>query len=168
MIRILSSFTLFLSTLGPIGQKCPAPGTFGSLAGVLLLFLISSLTRLPYCEISPFFIPLIIIGIPICTQAEKMLNKTDPGEVIWDEFTTVPLVFWVLPNNLLFDFSLQSMFWPFVGLVLFRIFDIQKPFGIKRIQHFKSGLGIMIDDVLAAIYSAVILFLIFTFSLSFF
>ena len=58
--------------------------------------------------------------------------------------------------------------WFFLGFGLFRLFDIFKPLGIKRIQHTGKGLGVMIDDVLAAFYSAITLHLIFTFSLSFF
>ncbi len=95
----------FFATLGPIGKKCPAPGTFGSLAGLLLVLLLSWSTQLPLITISLFFVPLIFLGIPLCTQAEKSLGK---------------------------------------------------------------GFGVMIDDVLAAAYAAGLLYLTFTFSLSFF
>ena len=159
---------LFLATLGPIGQKCPAPGTFGSLAGVLLLSILFFTTNLSFLQIGLVFIPLIILGIPLCSQAEEITGKSDPGEIIWDEFTSIPLVFLGLPNSISRENAQEITFWLILGFVLFRIFDILKPLGIKRIQHIGRGLGVMIDDVLAAMYSAIALHLIFTFSLSFF
>ena len=159
---------LFLATLGPIGQKCPAPGTFGSLAGVLLLSILFFTTNLSFLQIGLVFIPLILLGIPLCSQAEEITGKSDPGEIIWDEFTSIPLVFLGLPNSIERENTLEITFWLILGFVLFRIFDIIKPLGIKKIQHIGRGLGVMIDDVLAALYSAIALHLIFTFALSFF
>ena len=159
---------LFLATLGPIGQKCPAPGTFGSLAGVLLLSILFFKTNLSFLQIGLVFIPLILLGIPLCSQAEEITGKSDPGEIIWDEFTSIPLVFLGLPNSISRENTLEITFGLILGFVLFRIFDIIKPLGIKKIQHIGRGLGVMIDDVLAALYSAIALHLIFTFSLSFF
>ena len=158
----------FLATLGPIGKKCPAPGTFGSFAGVLAVLLLSWSTQLPLLTIGLLFIPLILIGIPICTKAEKSIGRADPGEVIWDEFTSIPLVFIGLPNSISLANPKEMLIWLAVGFIYFRIFDITKPLGIKRIQHIGKGLGVMIDDVLAAVYAAGLLHLTFTFSLSFF
>ena len=84
---------LFLATLGPVGQKCPAPGTFGSLMGLLTVVVLTYTTELSLWDIGMLFIPLLIIGIPLCTKAEEILGKTDPGEIIWDEFTAIPLVY---------------------------------------------------------------------------
>ena len=159
---------LFLATLGPIGQKCPAPGTFGSLAGVFLLSILFFTTNLSFLQIGLVFIPLILLGIPLCSQAEEITGKSDPGEIIWDEFTSIPLVFLGLPNSISRENTLEITFLLVLGFVLFRIFDILKPLGIKKIQYLGRGLGVMIDDVLAALYSAIALHLIFTFSLSFF
>ena len=61
----------FLATLGPIGKKCPAPGTFGSFAGVLAVLLLSWSTQLPLLTIGLLFIPLILVGIPICTERSE-------------------------------------------------------------------------------------------------
>ena len=159
---------LFLATLGPIGERCPAPGTFGSLVGLLLVVFLFLTTTLSFLEIGLVFIPFIILGIPICTLAEKITGKSDPGEIIWDEFTSIPLVFLGLPNSIPKENTAEIIIWLIIGFVLFRIFDILKPLGIKRIQHVRQGLGVMIDDVLAALYAAIILHFAFTFSLSFF
>ena len=159
---------LFLATLGPIGRKFPAPGTFGSLAGVLLVAIMFFTTNLSLLQIGLIFIPLILLGIPLCTHAEEITGKSDPGEIIWDEFTSIPLVFIGLPNSISRENTMEMMFWLILGFGLFRFFDIFKPLGIKKIQHIGRGLGVMIDDVLAALYSSITLHLIFTFSLSFF
>ena len=158
----------FLATLGPIGKKCPAPGTFGSFAGVLAVLLLSCSTQLPLLTIGLLFIPLILVGIPICTEAEKSIGRSDPGEVIWDEFASIPLVYIGLPASISLVNPREMLVWLVVGFIYFRIFDIIKPLGIKRIQHIGKGLGVMIDDVLAAVYAAGLLHLTFTFSLSFF
>ena len=158
----------FLATLGPIGKKCPAPGTFGSFAGVLAVLLLSWSTQLPLLNIGLLFIPLILVGIPICTEAEKSIGRSDPGEVIWDEFASIPLVYVGLPASISLVNPKEMLVWLVVGFIYFRIFDIIKPLGIKRIQHIGKGLGVMIDDVLAAVYAAGLLHLTFTFSLSFF
>ena len=158
----------FLATLGPIGKKCPAPGTFGSFAGVLAVLLLSWSTQLPLFTIGLLFIPLILVGIPICTEAEKSIGRSDPGEVIWDEFASIPLVYLGLPASISLVNPREMLVWLVVGFIYFRIFDIIKPLGIKRIQHIGKGLGVMIDDVLAAVYAAGLLHLTFTFSLSFF
>lgn len=158
----------FLATLGPIGKKCPAPGTFGSFAGVLAVLLLSWSTQLPLFTIGLLFIPLILVGIPICTEAEKSIGRSDPGEVIWDEFASIPLVYVGLPASISLVNPKEMLVWLVVGFIYFRIFDIIKPLGIKRIQHIGKGLGVMIDDVLAAVYAAGLLHLTFTFSLSFF
>jgi phosphatidylglycerophosphatase A len=158
----------FLATLGPIGKKCPAPGTFGSFAGVLAVLLLSWSTQLPLLTIGLLFIPLILVGIPICTEAEKSIGRSDPGEVIWDEFASIPLVYIGLPASISLVNPREILVWLVVGFIYFRIFDIIKPLGIKRIQHIGKGLGVMIDDVLAAVYAAGLLHLTFTFSLSFF
>ena len=158
----------FLATLGPIGKKCPAPGTFGSFAGVLAVLLLSWSTQLPLLTIGLLFIPLILVGIPICTEAEKSIGRSDPGEVIWDEFASIPLVYVGLPASISLVNPREMLVLLVVGFIYFRIFDIIKPLGIKRIQHIGKGLGVMIDDVLAAVYAAGLLHLTFTFSLSFF
>ncbi len=158
---------IFLATLGPIGKKCPAPGTFGSIAGLLTVVFLSWQLNVSFFYISIFFIPLVIVGVPICHKAEQILGFDDPGEVIWDEFTSIPLVFIGLPIEEKWNGSVENIIWLILGFLLFRLFDIKKPLGIYHVQKYKKGIGIMIDDVLAAIYSGFTLYLIKTFSLSF-
>lgn len=73
----------------------------------------------------------------------------DPGPVVWDEIATVPLVFVLAPA--------ASGWWLAVGFGLHRLFDITKPWPCRRLERLPGGLGIMADDVAAAGYAAVVL-----------
>ena len=156
-----------LSTLGPLGSKLPAPGTFGSIAGILVFYGLIWFTSLPPIFIVGIFIILFVLGIPLCTRAEILLNKSDPPEVIWDEFTAIPIVFIFCLEDLNLESLNRSLLFLCVGFILFRIFDIAKPIGIQKLQSLPNGLGVMIDDLAAALVSACLLYLLKTFSLSF-
>ena len=67
-----------LSTLGPIGSKLPAPGTFGSIACILVFSILIWFTSISSIYILSFFVILFVLGIPLCTHAEIVLNKSDP------------------------------------------------------------------------------------------
>ena len=136
-----------VATLGPVGMKLPAPGTWGSLAG-LLYFTI-------------FFYPLGLVGTLLVTagasylavaftgEAAARMGREDPGEVILDEFVVMPLCF-------LGWHAFGRAGWPtwavlLAGFALFRFYDILKPLGIKRLQSWPAGWGIVVDDVAAAL-----------------
>ena len=156
-----------LSTLGPVGKNLPAPGTFGSLAGLVVFCFLFWFSPLSPIGIMILFSVLFIGGIPLCTRAEVLLGKEDPPEVIWDEFTAIPLVF-VFCLDELNSFSITKvLFFLTMGFILFRIFDIAKPIGIKKLQNLPKGMGVMIDDLAAALISALLLYVLKTFSLSF-
>ena len=156
-----------LATLGFIGKKLPAPGTFGSFLGTIFFLIILCSTSFSNWEISIMFSFLFVLGIPLTSRAELILKKVDPSEVIWDEFTAIPFVFIFCLEKLRAFPNMESLVLVSLGFVLFRIFDILKPFGIKRIQRLHGGIGIMIDDLVAALFSALILHFIGTFPLSF-
>ena len=163
----MNQLILALATLGPIGKKLPAPGTMGSLVGLFCYALLVLGFGVSAEWVAFFFIPLFLIGIPLCSRGEVLLNRNDPGEVIWDEFCVIPFVF--LP---LFDFwqepaSLETIVWLIIGFALFRFFDITKPCFIRSIQKLPGGWGVMLDDLLAALISALVIWLLKTFSLSF-
>lgn len=131
----------------------PAPGTWGSLAGLLLAIFLWKLTA---C--TTFFVILTLIaftlGIYICEKASHDLGVHDDGRIVWDEIVAILLIFCVLP-----EYS-----WLYYGLtfLFFRLFDILKPFPIRYFdQHLKGGLGIMFDDILAAIYAIAALYLVY-------
>jgi phosphatidylglycerophosphatase A len=118
--------------------------------------------------VSLLFLPLFLLGIPLCTKAEKILGKSDPGEIIWDEFTVIPFIFLLIPDKFGAENQIESFIWLLAGFLIFRFFDILKPLGIKRLQALPGGMGVMIDDLVAALFSYVTLFAAKTFPLSFF
>jgi phosphatidylglycerophosphatase A len=164
----MNQLVLFLSTLGPIGTRLPAPGTMGSIFGTLLYAYLTLGIGWSAELVALAFVPLFLIGIPLCSRAEILLDRSDPSEVIWDEFSVIPFVFLPLSQPLQEPISQESCLWLGIGLILFRIFDILKPSIIRTAQKLPRGLGVMIDDLLAAGVSALVLWSAKTFSLSFF
>jgi phosphatidylglycerophosphatase A len=93
----------------------------------------------------------ILLGVPLCSRAARDLGgQKDPGAVVWDEIATVPLVFLLIPQA-------GSWLWLVVGFALHRLFDISKPWPCRWLERLPGGLGIMADDVAAALYAAIVL-----------
>ena len=129
------------------------PGTVGTLWGIPLAWVVM---QIPSVELQvAACIVLSFAAIPVCEKAEQKLGKgKDPGCIVADEFMTLPIVYLGLP------------FTPPVilaGFVLHRIFDILKPPPIRQLQGLKGGIGIVIDDFLAALFALVINHLLFRF-----
>ena len=125
-----------LATLGPVGRRLPAPGTFGSVIGLLVFAGITSIWVGEEGSITPIiihcsFVLLALLSIPICTKAELILSKEDPPEVILDEFVAQPLVFIGVPLSFQQDSILPSLLLLACGFILFRFFDIVKPFNYR-------------------------------------
>lgn len=126
-----------------------APGTFGSLMGILIYWPLSNLAIHLKCLI---ILTFFLIGISICGKTGKAIGVEDHSSIVWDEIVAIMLVLTFTPN---------SLFWWAIAFILFRIFDIFKPFPIRQIeQRVGGGLGVMLDDLLAAIYSLLVLSLI--------
>lgn len=130
----------------------PAPGTWGSLAGLIITIFLWQLTA---C--STFFWGLTLItfiaGCYICQRTSEDLGVHDDGRIVWDEIVAIFLIFCALPQYN----------WLYYGLAfgLFRLFDVWKPQPIRYIDnHLSGGLGIMFDDILAGIYTLISLHLI--------
>ena len=128
----------------------PAPGTWGTLASVpiyLLLLKILPAGFLPY-----FMVVLVsfIVGVYLCGKTARDVGVHDHGAIVWDEFVG----FWITMTMIPFMWSNLIL-----GFVLFRLFDIVKPWPIKLLdKHVHGGFGIMVDDVLAGIFAWAILY----------
>jgi phosphatidylglycerophosphatase A len=135
---------LFSSVFGLGYIKC-ASGTFGSLAGILFWVLF-----VPDIYIFQIFVlaGIFIISVLFSSLAEDMYNKKDDRRIVVDEVAGVCVSVAFLPKTFMFLF---------LGFLLFRMFDIGKPLFIRKAQKIKSGLGITIDDVIAGIFTNVIL-----------
>jgi phosphatidylglycerophosphatase A len=144
--RVLpASVVLACARLGPLGHRLPAPGTWGSAAGLVYFMGCRYLNPPGYallCATGLYF------AVALCGEAELRLGKKDPGEVILDEFAVMPLCFlgwpWLLHPLPMWGVMLA-------GFALFRLFDITKPLGINKLQSLPGGWGVVIDDVAAAL-----------------
>jgi len=140
---------VLLATCGGIGFVGFAPGTFGAALGAAVSLGLGGLP--PAAEIAAV-IGLVLAGIPICTRAAAVLGRgKDPGAIVWDEMAAMPLVLLAVPGPDRAPLAVA------VGFILFRIFDIAKPFPCRRLERLPGGLGIMADDVAAAAWAAAIL-----------
>ena len=140
---------MLISTGFYSGYLPKAPGTWGSLVGLLFFLLLHSLSVPVYLTVVA---GLFVVGSFAAGEAEKILDKRDPGAVVIDEIVGMLIAMIAVPLTPL-NMAL--------GFILFRIFDIVKPFPVNFFdQRFHGGLGIMLDDVVAGIYSLIILQLI--------
>lgn len=125
-----------------------APGTWGSLAGIVLWWLTPDLIAVQLTvALLTFF-----VGIWLCGESARRIGVHDHSGIVWDEIVGMYLVLLVLPA--------PDLVWVAVAFLLFRIMDIWKPWPIRDIDHrLRGGLGIMLDDVMAAVYAICILLL---------
>ncbi|MGH1485725.1 MAG: phosphatidylglycerophosphatase A family protein [Cellvibrionaceae bacterium] len=133
------------------GLAPKAPGTFGTLAAIPLYLCIAQLPVL--FQFIIIFIAFLI-GIYLCQTTADALGVHDHPAIVWDEFVGFWLTMMALP---LLNVSL-TWYWLLLGFVLFRFFDIVKPWPIRTVdQKVSGGFGIMLDDILAGIYAALLL-----------
>lgn len=139
---------MFIATGAGSGRLPVAPGTWGSAVGVLLWLFLSRLTPLAYLGVIGV---LFILGVFCAGAAEKILDQADPSIVVIDEIVGQLIALSLVPANPLAILA---------GFILFRLFDILKPFPVGWIdQHLHGGLGIMLDDVVAGLYALLALHL---------
>jgi phosphatidylglycerophosphatase A len=128
------------------GLAAKAPGTFGTLAAVPIFWLIQDLSWPLYLS---WLVITLVLGVYWCDRSSKALGVHDHGGIVWDEFVGYWITMFMAPKGIL---------WMLVGFVLFRLFDIVKPWPIRWLdRHVEGGFGIMVDDVLAGIFACVAL-----------
>jgi len=125
-----------------------APGTFGSLPGILLFWLTMDYGLYVQLGVAA---AISLAGIWICGESARRIGVHDHGGIVWDEIAGMYLTLMVAPF---------SVFGWILAFVLFRIMDIVKPWPIRDLDHrLGGGLGIMLDDLAAALYAAILLLL---------
>ncbi len=149
--RFLLSHPAHFVALGFGSGLAPrAPGTFGTLASLALYYLLA--LALPPLAIAFLAIPLFFVGVWACDVTGRDLGVSDHGAMVWDEIVAfLPLA------------AIASATWwlQLVAFGLFRLFDIWKPYPIRMVErNVKGGMGVMVDDVIAAAY-AYIAFIVF-------
>lgn len=136
----------------------PAPGTWGTLAATILYYPLSCLLTGPITT-TVFLLATFAIGCWLCDKTSHDLGVHDFGEIVWDEFVGVWIVLAYLPSALWQRWGILPCY--LAAFLLFRVFDIAKPPPIRQIdRRTPGGFGIMLDDVLAAIYALIPLWLI--------
>jgi phosphatidylglycerophosphatase A len=135
----------FGSGLAPV-----APGTFGSLVGIpLTLWLLPAYGDVGFGLI---IAGAFAIGVWACDITGKRLGITDYGGIVWDEVVAMMLILWIVPLR---------PWWILLAFLLFRLFDIIKlPPARQFDAHWKSGLGVMLDDIAAAVHTLIVLALL--------
>ena len=134
-----------------LGSGCApkAPGTFGTAAAVLFYLPLQYLSIWLYLG---FIVVTFALGVWLCDRASKTLGVHDHGGIVWDEFVGYWITMIAAP---------AGWIWILLGFLLFRLFDIWKPWPIKVADDVvEGGFGIMIDDVLAGVYALICLQLI--------
>jgi phosphatidylglycerophosphatase A len=147
--QILNDPILFLAFGFGSGLAKKAPGTCGTLAAVPLYCLLAQTGNILYSVVT---IAVTVVGIWICGLAADKLGEHDFGGIVWDEIAGYLITLWWIPFN-----------WKGVvlGFILFRFFDILKPWPIKWADRkVEGGFGIMLDDVLAGVFANIVLRLI--------
>lgn len=154
--NFLAKLSLWIGTGLGFGYSPKAPGTVGALWGIPLAWLVMQIPSV-YAQIAVLVV-LYLVGIPICTSSAHCLGKKDPGEVVWDEIATVPIVFLFVEPRLMSRPEILLL-----GFALHRVFDISKPPPARQLEKLPDGLGIMSDDVAAGVYGCIAMHLILRF-----
>ena len=128
------------------GLAPKAPGTFGTLAAIPIFWLIQDLPLPVYLL---WLAVTFVLGVYWCERSSKALGVHDHGGIVWDEMVGYWITMLMAPAGWL---------WMLIGFVLFRFFDIVKPWPIGWLdRRVEGGMGIMVDDVLAGIYALIVL-----------
>lgn len=144
---------LFTSCFG-LGFLPIAPGTWGSLPPVII-FIVLSYLSVPVIALLIIMSFFVLAGSFACVKYAPFIidqtGKTDPGEIVADEFAGQALTFLALALLPQANICLVGI----SGFVFFRIFDIAKPWPIRKIEKLPQGWGILADDLLAGVYAAI-------------
>ena len=158
---MIKKFNLFFLTFCMVGKIKHAPGTFASLVTCCLFLFLFNITSIVFI----FFTTLIIFSYSFVAinYSFNEFNSDDPQEIVIDEVVGQMLTLLALP---IYEtlYPLPAIYYCFTAFLLFRLFDIWKPFPINYIdKNIQGSLGIMLDDIFASFYSIIILTLIFLF-----
>ena len=140
----MTKLAVFIATVGYCGYFPVAPGTMGSAAG-LVFYLLVWWTQSPIVEVA-LIVSLFALGVWAGSTSERYFGGIDPGPIVLDEVVGMLITLAFIPVGLS---------GAIVGFVLFRIFDVIKPFPANRLEALHGGLGVMADDAMAAVYANV-------------
>ena len=142
--NLTDRMVLFIAEGAGLGRSPIMPGTVGSLWGIPLGGVLG--LGVPVWGRLAVGVLMFAVGVPLCSRAARLKGDKDPGSVVWDEIAAFPLIYAFVAIN-----------WNtlILGFVLFRIFDITKPPPVRKVEQLGGGLGIMIDDTVAAMWALI-------------
>jgi phosphatidylglycerophosphatase A len=143
----VKQLAVLIATFFGVGRIRIAPGTWTSLIVTISIYFIPP-PALPFTLLALVTGIVFIIGIPAARACEKHFQKKDPRQCVIDEVAGQMVCFWFLPHTIAYYGA---------AFLLFRFFDILKPFPIKASEKIPHGIGIMLDDILAGFYALGIL-----------
>jgi|APSaa5957512535_1039671.scaffolds.fasta_scaffold25778_1 phosphatidylglycerophosphatase A len=150
--KLLYNPICFIALVGGAGLFRRAPGTLSSIVGLVIYWFV--LSHFPIRAYVAVILISCIIGIAVCHYAAEKIGKHDHSGIGWDEVVGMWVTMTAVTDEMMW-------LWVMVGFVLFRLFDIYKPYPISYIdRHLKGGLGIMLDDIVAGVLSCVSLHLL--------
>jgi phosphatidylglycerophosphatase A len=140
----VTRLAVFIATVGYCGYFPIAPGTVGSAAG-LLVYVLVWWTQSSVVEVG-LIVVLFAAGIWAGTTAERYFGGIDPGPIVVDEVVGMLITLAFIPVG-----------WSgaLAGFILFRVFDVIKPYPAGQLERLHGGLGVMADDAMAAVYANV-------------
>ena len=141
----------FFATLGGLGLSPIGPGTVGSIFGWAIFIVLSHYINAAHLAILTLFV--IIFSVYISSIVTKDLIEKDHKSIVIDELAGIWLA--MIPVIFIASSQYERSTYAFLALIIFRIFDILKPYPISYIdKNFKNGLGVVLDDLIAAIFAA--------------
>jgi phosphatidylglycerophosphatase A len=145
-MRSRDKWVMLLATGGYLGKIPVAPGTFGTLAGLPVCYL---LAKMGWAPVLACLALLVAVAVAIADAAEKALEKKDPGCIVIDEIAGMAVTLAWLP------FTLNTAV---AGFVLFRVLDILKPPPVRQLDRgLTGGFGVVMDDVAAGVMANLLL-----------
>jgi phosphatidylglycerophosphatase A len=156
-LRPIDKTAYLIATGCGVGFVPVAPGTFGAIEGLAIYLAITALSN--FCRFAPrgqmallslATLLIFTVGVWASEQTCKMLALADPKQVIVDEISGQMIALTPLATA----FSIKGAI---AAFVLFRLFDIFKPYPIRKLEHLPSGLGVMADDALAGVFAAALI-----------
>jgi len=152
VVKERHSLSVWIATVFGAGYFPVAPGTAGSAVGLALVIALRQTSLGPLRSVvclAACTCVLFALGVWSAGEAEKIFGRVDPRQVVIDEVTGQIITFVATPG--------ATWIGLIVGFILFRAFDIVKPFPARRAERFPGGWGIMLDDVVAGLYSLIVL-----------
>jgi phosphatidylglycerophosphatase A len=140
----LNNLTKIVASFFYLGYIPIIPGTFGSLGGLTLYFLVKD-TSIIY---TAAILIILALGMAFCGRAEKLYGEKDSRFIVIDEVCGMLISLYLVP---------YSLWVVIIGFLLFRFFDIIKPPPAKKIENASGSFGVMFDDVFAAVYANIAL-----------